>query len=269
MATKAEDTVAPVTQALESTTITEKQPETAPAAAPTSTEEPKPAADVVEKKAEEAVAEPEKKEAIAEPEKKEAPATTEAEAKEQEAIGAVAAAPVPAPTGPSETNESKDAKETSSGEPVWPETPAEHPLTKFYDLFEELVKEAGHDEVYGIILSKEEPFHTKLILQKFLRANANDLQKAKEQLLDTLKWRKAFKPQEAAVASYSKVFEGLGYITELEGVPESPNKKDIVTFNIYGAVKDNKATFGDVDGYVYFLVTPGSCRRSISWLDSS
>jgi hypothetical protein len=33
-------------------------------------------------------------------------------------------------------------------------------------------------------------------------------------------------------------------------VPESENKKDIVTFNIYGAVKDNKATFGDLDAYV-------------------
>lgn len=45
-------------------------------------------------------------------------------------------------------------------------------------------------------------------------------------------------------------FEGLGYVTELEGVPGSPNKKDVVTFNIYGAVKDTKRTFGDLDGCV-------------------
>jgi hypothetical protein len=35
---------------------------------------------------------------------------------------------------------------------------------------------------------------------------------------------------------------------EVEGVPESKNAKDIATFNIYGAVKDKKATFGDLEG---------------------
>jgi hypothetical protein len=135
--------------------------------------------------------------------------------------------------------------------PAWPETPADHPLTKFYDSFEELVKEAEYNEVYGINLSKSAPFHTKLILQKFLRANSNDLTKAKEQLLETLKWRNEFKPAEAAAASYEKSrFDGLGYILVLEDVPDSANKKDVVTFNIYGAVKDNQRTFGDLEGYV-------------------
>ena len=63
--------------------------------------------------------------------------------------------------------------------PFWPETAPDHPLTKFYDAFEALVTEAQHGEVYGIELSKSKPFHTKLILQKFLRANQNDLEKAK------------------------------------------------------------------------------------------
>ena len=86
------------------------------------------------------------------------------------------------------------------------------------------------------------------MLQKFLRANANDLEKAKEQLLETLKWRKEFDPTKAASEHFDKTkFDGLGYIIEVEGVPESENKKDIVTFNIYGAVKDNKATFGDLE----------------------
>lgn len=149
----------------------------------------------------------------------------------------------PAPAG--------DANATTG--PVWPETDAEHPLTKFFDEFEILVKEAGHNEVYGIELAKSNAFHTKLILQKFLRANQNDLVKAKEQLIETLKWRKAFDPVKAATSeSFEKAkFGGLGYVLEVEGVPESPNKKDIVTFNIYGSVKDNKATFGDLDAYEY------------------
>lgn len=138
--------------------------------------------------------------------------------------------------------------------PIWPETSPDHPLTKFYDSFEGLVAEAAHNEVYGIELSKSNSFLTKLILQKFLRANQNDLEKGKQQLLATLKWRKEFDPIKAANESFEKArFEGLGYILEVEGVPESPNKKDIVTFNIYGAVKDNKATFGDLQGYVTFL----------------
>lgn len=139
--------------------------------------------------------------------------------------------------------------------PLWPETGPEHPLTQFYAALPDLTSEASHSEVYGIPLSHENPFHTKLILQKFLRANANDLGKAKEQLLKTLKWRKEYDPVGAAAATYDKDrFEGLGYIIEVEGVPGSDGAradgKDVITFNVYGAVKDNKKTFGDMDGYV-------------------
>lgn len=161
--------------------------------------------------------------------------------KAEETTAIVAASPTPATTGP-------NADSSSPSEPTWPETPADHPLTKFYEVFEDLTKEAGHNEVYGVTLSKSQPFHTKLILQKFLRANSNDLTKAKEQLLDTLRWRKEYNPAEAAKATYEKDrFDGLGYIMTFENVPESANKKDVVTFNIYGAVKDNKKTFGDLE----------------------
>lgn len=164
----------------------------------------------------------------------------------------------------------------SSDGPEWPETGPEHPLTKFYEAIEELTKEAEHDEVWGIKLSPTNPFLTKLILQKYLRANANDLTKAKEQLSDTLKWRKEFEPAKAAEASYeTDIFEGLGYVVEIEGVPESTNKKDIVTFNVYGAVKDNKKTFGDLETCVSIPdlnicpilthLTASSSGVSVSW----
>ena len=146
--------------------------------------------------------------------------------------------------------------------PIWPETAPDHPLTKFYDAFEDLVTSASHNEVYGIELTKAKPFHTKLILQKLLRANQNDVEKAKTQLLETLKWRRQFDPIKAASETYDKAkFDGLGYVLEVEGVPESPNDKDIVTFNIYGAVKDNKATFGDLDLYVLNLLIPTQAMR--------
>jgi hypothetical protein len=141
---------------------------------------------------------------------------------------------------------------TDTAHPTWPELAADHPLAKFYASFEAIVKEADHAEVYGITLSTSSPFHTKLILQKFLRANQNYLDKAKEHLLLTLKWRKEFDPIKAMNETYSKErFDGLGYVLEVEGVPGSENKKDIATFNIYGAVKDKKATFGDLDRYEF------------------
>jgi hypothetical protein len=159
-------------------------------------------------------------------------------------LEAGAAAPIASTTAPL-----KDAVEPTTG-PSWPETGPEHPITKFFDAFEALVSQADHAEVYGITLSKSSPFHTKLILQKFLRANQNDLEKAKQQLLETLKWRKEFDPVKAVGETFDKSrFGGLGYVLEVEGVPESKNKKDIATFNIYGAVKDKKATFGDLERF--------------------
>jgi hypothetical protein len=140
---------------------------------------------------------------------------------------------------------------TLSTGPTWPETAPDHPLTQFYSAFEVLVAEAQHAEVYGITLSPSNPFHTKLILQKFLRANANDVEKAKQQLLETLKWRKEFDPVHAVGEKFDKAkFGGLGYVLEVQGVPGSTNQRDVVTFNIYGAVKDKKATFGDLETYV-------------------
>ena len=189
-----------------------------------------------------------------ETEEKEAEKEEKAESKEESKTEVAAPSDTTAPATEAAAVPASDAKpEASTAEPtngpVWPETAPDHPLTKFYDAFEALITEAQHNEVYGIELSKSNAFHTKLILQKFLRANQNDLTKAKAQLLETLKWRKTFDPIKAAGETYEKSrFEGLGYVLEVEGVPESPNKKDVATFNIYGAVKDNKATFGDLDG---------------------
>lgn len=167
--------------------------------------------------------------------------------KTEESLASAAVIPPPQTISETPAPAAADAVTATQG-PVWPETAPEHPLTKFYDAFEAIVTEASHNEVYGIELSKSNAFHTKLILQKFLRANQNDLDKAKQQLLETLKWRKEFDPVKATGESFEKArFDGLGYVLEVAGVPDSPNAKDIVTFNIYGAVKDNKATFGDLE----------------------
>ncbi|TID27467.1 Ribosome assembly protein 4 [Venturia nashicola] len=139
--------------------------------------------------------------------------------------------------------------------PQWPELTPEHPLSKFLTLLPAILETTGHAEIYGIKLDPAGSFHTKLILQKLLRANANDVTKAKEQLTKALTWRKEFQPEKCLEDKFpQEKFAGLGYVTVLENVPGSVNKKDICTWNIYGAVKDNKKTFGDLDAFMRWRI---------------
>ncbi|KAK5680290.1 Non-classical phosphatidylinositol transfer protein (PITP) [Elasticomyces elasticus] len=89
-----------------------------------------------------------------------------------------------------------------------------------------------------------------------LRANADDLSKAKEQLTAALTWRKTYKPLDALNEIFSAdKFGRLGYVTKLKGASETKNEQDIVTFNVYGyAAKDPKKTFGDTEAFVRWRV---------------
>jgi hypothetical protein len=99
--------------------------------------------------------------------------------------------------------------------PAWPELREDHPLAQLLAKLPDLLSKSEHDEIYGIRLKTEsEPgnpdFHTLLILQKFLRANQNDLLKAEDQLLKTLQWRKKFNPIAAMNQTFqSDKFSGL------------------------------------------------------------
>jgi phosphatidylinositol transfer protein SFH5 len=162
----------------------------------------------------------------------------------------------PPPAVQSTTATSAEKASVDPSNPTWPALADDHPLRKFSTNLPKLLEEAEYNEVYGITLESPPTFHTYLILQKFLRANANDIEKAKQQLLATLKWRKTFKPLSTIEESYSASrFGGLGYIITLKSVPESTNKEDIATFNIYGSVKDPKKTFEDIDGFLRWRVS--------------
>ena len=119
--------------------------------------------------------------------------------------------------------------------------PAKTVLDELYVLLPTILMDAEHGEMWGVQLDASTTHvPTTIVLQKFLRANSHNLEKTKDQLTDALKWRKKMDPV-ALVDSgeYSKEkFGGLGYVTTYD--------KDILTWNIYGAVKDLKATFGDV-----------------------
>jgi len=124
-------------------------------------------------------------------------------------------------------------------------------ISIFFTELPAIFKDTEHQEMWGIELSTDEShIPTYNVLRKFLRANSNDFAKAKAQFMEALSWRKEMQPLKllAEIEFESSKFGGLGYVTTYE---KSDGKgKEIVTWNIYGAVKDNKATFGNVKEFV-------------------
>lgn len=96
-------------------------------------------------------------------------------------------------------------------------------------------------------------FGTALILQKFLRANANDVAKAFSQLKDTMVWRKGFfsADGESSKGWSETKFKGIGYVNTIK---HKSGVEKVVSWNIYGATKDIKATFGGLDEFIRWRV---------------
>lgn len=153
-------------------------------------------------------------------------------------------------------------------------TPASHAATPLSELFAELpqiLQDADYREMWGVELTDTSNVPTTIVLQKFLPANNNDVTKTKTQLISALKWRKEMQPLKllADIEFDKQKFGDLGFVTTYES-KTSDGKKEIITWNIYGAVKDIKGTFGDVDEYepLTALCTPYTHSIDIS-LDSS
>ncbi|KAH6887944.1 CRAL-TRIO domain-containing protein [Thelonectria olida] len=128
------------------------------------------------------------------------------------------------------------------------EKPVETPLTKLNARLADITAKAGHSEMWGVELSNLDHVPTTVVLQKFLRANNNDVALAEKQLSDALAWRKKMNPAALVTQTFDKKkFNDLGFITIHKA---DDGKETIITWNIYGAVKDNKATFGDVDEFI-------------------
>jgi hypothetical protein len=119
------------------------------------------------------------------------------------------------------------------------------PLAKLFKELPAIIKEADHNEMWGVTLTDQSHVPTTIVLEKFLRANNKDVSKAKAQLIEALTWRKRMEPSKLIEAEYdSAKFGDLGYVTTYQ-LPDGRGS-EIITWNIYGAVKDIKATFGDV-----------------------
>ncbi|ODN74396.1 phosphatidylinositol transfer protein SFH5, variant 2 [Cryptococcus amylolentus CBS 6039] len=144
----------------------------------------------------------------------------------------------------------------SAAAPAWPELTPEHPLLQFHSRLATILSTADHSQIWGVTLSAATPpeFSTLLILQKYLRSVSGDVDAAAAALEKTLKWRKEFgldKPEGEKREEFGSEFDGLGYVTN---VKTSEGKDEVVTWNVYGAVKDFKATFGDLDRFLKWRV---------------
>ncbi|KOS21865.1 Phosphatidylinositol transfer protein sfh5 [Escovopsis weberi] len=158
--------------------------------------------------------------------------------------------PVEAPQ-PDETAAAAAPAAAAPESPSTPEPPktAGTPLSKLTERLDEITKQAEHGEMWGIELSSDsEHIPSQVILQKFLRANNNDVTLAEKQLVSALEWRKTIDPVALVEEAFDRSkFDGLGFITTHK---QEDGKETVITWNIYGSVKDKKATFRDVSEFV-------------------
>jgi phosphatidylinositol transfer protein SFH5 len=161
-----------------------------------------------------------------------------------EAAPVVEAAKIPAV--PSEESEPAPVVKPSATSEKNAQNTVATPLAKLFSNLPSIIEQADHNEMWGIILADESHVPTSIVLEKFLRANDKDVSKAKAQLTEALKWRKQMEPLKLlADTEYDAArFGNLGYVTTYQRA--DGKGKEIITWNIYGAVKDLKATFGDI-----------------------
>jgi hypothetical protein len=156
--------------------------------------------------------------------------------------------PPPASAAPAKTSTSSEKKAVAFDGSADEKAPTPtSPLGKLFAELPAIILEAGHGEMWEVKLLDESDVPTCIVLEKFLRANSKDVAKAKAQLTEALKWRKTMQPMKllADVEFDAAKFGGLGYVTVYPKTDS--HAKEIVTWNIYGSVKDKQATFGNVE----------------------
>ncbi|KAF7596616.1 Non-classical phosphatidylinositol transfer protein (PITP) [Aspergillus hancockii] len=134
-----------------------------------------------------------------------------------------------------------------------PEYLAKNPaLSELFDRLPTILSSSGHDEMWGVPLKDSTDVSTVNVLIKFLRANEGNVKLAEDQLTKALQWRKQTNPTALVEGRYStKKFGGLGYLSTYK---DANGKDVVVTWNIYGGVKDLGTTFGNVDEFINWRV---------------
>ena len=174
---------------------------------------------------------------------KDAEAAPEAPAKDIPAE----AAPAAAAEEPKKSEASTPAEAPAKKPEAATKTPSPNALKKLFAELDVIKKEADYGEMWGVELSDESHVPSTIVLEKFLRANNKDVAKAKSQLTSALKWRKRVQPAKLLEETEfdSVKYGGLGYVTIYPKTDK--HEKEILTWNIYGAVKNLKGTFGNVE----------------------
>jgi hypothetical protein len=166
------------------------------------------------------------------------PTTTEPPAEADKAAASEQQPPQP---------EEEKPEPVAEQQPEQPAYLAKNPaLARFFERLPAILSSTGHAEMWGVPLKDSDDAPTVNVLIKFLRANEGNVKLAEEQLTKALKWRKEMNPSALAEStSYSATkFGGLGYLTVYK---EANGAETVVTWNIYGGVKDINTTFGDMD----------------------
>ncbi|OJJ48488.1 hypothetical protein ASPZODRAFT_130533 [Penicilliopsis zonata CBS 506.65] len=122
-------------------------------------------------------------------------------------------------------------------------------LVQLFEKLPAILSATGHSEMWGVPLKDSDDVPTVNVLIKFLRANEGNVKLAEEQLTKALQWRKSMNPIALIDGTYSaSKFTDLGYITNYE------HGNTVITWNLYGTVKDIEKTFGDVDDFIKWRV---------------
>ena len=168
-----------------------------------------------------------------------------AEAPKENAAPAPAPAPAPedAPAEPAPAQEQQEEEKPADNKPEYlAKNPA---LSELFERLPTVLSNSGHDEMWGVPLRDSSDIPTVNVLIKFLRANEGNVKLAEDQLTKALQWRKQTNPTALVEGRYSaKQFGGLGYLSTYK---DADGKETIITWNIYGGVKDLSTTFGNVD----------------------
>ncbi|ODQ65452.1 CRAL/TRIO domain-containing protein [Nadsonia fulvescens var. elongata DSM 6958] len=116
------------------------------------------------------------------------------------------------------------------------------------------INESKDEDVLSPEITKELLIRDRLLL-KFLKANLFSFEESKKQLTETLIWRKEFKPLSAAIEeTHAADLDKLGIITTFKD-PQFNNQERVVTWNLYGAVKNRQELFSRLDQFLRWRVS--------------
>ncbi|KAI0076602.1 CRAL/TRIO domain-containing protein [Panus rudis PR-1116 ss-1] len=190
------------------------------------------------------------------------------------AHGTAADAPKPEPT-PASIAETKEPEEPEPQNELTKKfTEREwRALREFRRQLPQIFAEAYHPDskgarsepvkLWGVTIDPYAPNkdpRVSVVLMKFLRARELNVKNAREMLVATLRWRDEFKVDELVKEEFPQdIFGKLGFVAgkDKDGHP--------VTYNLYGAITDMNAVFGDIKRFIRWRVS--LMEKSIELLD--